>query len=313
MQAPLPLLSPTRSAVAQVLSELLPGVDTTVVDWGRWDTDGDPRYRRRSITFAGGELVAKFAWSDEAAGPIAREGRILEILGKAGLPVPEVVARHPDVACFVTRRVPGGPVTAHGLGRLAPDELERFAGQLVDALVSLRSPHLRPQLASLAHPGPLRAQADADELRADLAPMIRSDQWTSVLALLDRVEAVLSAPSPEPMVLHGDLHGYNLVWDGRTLAAVCDFENLAFGDPSFEVRYLPDNAPTQAYVCAVLGGRRRAGHNDDVERSLAWHVLTRRGDARWRTLAGVDLPGGGSPEQWVDELVATLAEHGALQ
>ncbi len=103
MQASLPLQSPTPSAVAQVLRELLPGVDTTVVDWGRWDTDGDPRYHRRSIAIAGGELVAKFAWSDEAAGPIAREGHILEILGQAGLPVPQVVARHPDVACFVTR------------------------------------------------------------------------------------------------------------------------------------------------------------------------------------------------------------------
>ncbi len=212
---------------------------------------------------------------------------------------------------FRDPRVPGGPVTANGLGRLVPDELERFAGQLVDALVSLRSRYLHPELVSLAHPGPLRAQADADELRADLAPMIRADQWTPVLALLDRVEAVLSAPSPEPVVLHGDLHGYNLVWDGRDLAAVCDFENLAFGDPSFEVRYLPDNAPTQAYVRAVLGGLRRAGH-DDVERSLSWHVLTRLGDARWRTLAGVDLPGGGTPEQWVDELFATLADHGAL-
>ncbi len=169
-----------------------------------------PNSRKLGVDGVGqllGELFAKFAWSDEAAGPIAREGRILEILGDAGFPAPEVVARHRDVACFVTRRVPGGPVTARGLGRLAPDELERFAGQLVDALVSLRSRRLRPELASLAHPGPLRAQADADELRADLAPMIRSDQWTPVLTLLDRMEAVLSASAPEPLVLHGDLHG----------------------------------------------------------------------------------------------------------
>jgi len=41
VQASLPLQSPTRPAVAQVLSELLPGVDTTVVDWGHWDTDRD--------------------------------------------------------------------------------------------------------------------------------------------------------------------------------------------------------------------------------------------------------------------------------
>ncbi len=165
---------------------------------------------------------------------------------------------------------------------------------------------------SVAEWEPPRAQADVEELRSDLKAMVRADQWPDVLALLGRVERVLSLPGPDPVVLHGDLHGYNMVWDGRNLVAVCDFENLAFGDPSFEVRYLPDNAPTQAYFLAVLNALRRAGHHDDPERALAWHVLTRLGDACWRTLAGVDLPGGGTPEQWVSELFATLAEHGAL-
>lgn len=311
-KTPRPLSEPTPRAVADALAELLPGVDSTVVDWGQWDTDGDPRYHRRGILLAGGELFAKFAWSEEAADPIAREGRILEILGRTSFPAPEIVAVHPDVALFVTRRVPGGPVTSAGLGQLSFRRLNRFAGQLVDALVELRSSQLRDDLVALADPKPPRAQADPDELRADLEPMIRPDQWRRVLALLERVELVLATPGPDSVVLHGDLHGYNLVWDGEHLAAVCDFESLAVGDPSFEVRYLPDNAPTQAYVRAVLEGLRRAGHDDEVERALAWHVLTRLGDARWRTLAGVELPGGGTPAQWVDELFAALAEHATL-
>lgn len=298
--------------MADALDDLLSGIDCTVVDWGHCDTDGDPRYHRRGILIAGGELFAKFAWSEEAAGPVGREGRILELLGRSAFPAPEVVAVHPDVALFVTRRVPGGPVTSGGLGRLGSRDLERFAGQLVDAVVTLRSSELRDDLVVLADAKPPRAQADPDELRADLEPMIRPDQWRRVLPLLDRVETVLTASGPDPTVLHGDLHGYNLVWDGRDLAAVCDFETLAVGDPSFELRYLPDNAPTQAYVRAVFDGLRHAGHDDDLERALAWHVLTRLGDARWRTLAGVELPGGGTPVQWVDDLFATLAEHALL-
>jgi aminoglycoside phosphotransferase (APT) family kinase protein len=142
--------------------------------------------------------------------------------------------------------------------------------------------------------------------------MIRPDQWPRVLSLLDRVDRVLVAPGPDPVIVHGDLHGYNLVWDGTDLAAVCDLEGLAVGDPSFELRYLPDSAPTQAYIRAVLHGLRSAGHGDDIERALAWHVLTRLGDARWRTLAGIDLPGGGRPAQWVDELFATLVHHATV-
>lgn len=287
-------------------------MDPTVVDWGHWETHGNPRYHRRGVLAAEGELFVKIAWSAEAADPIARESRILQILERAGFPAPQVIAVHPGIACFVTRRVPGGPVTSDGLGRLSPVGLARLADQLVDALVLLRSPQLRDELVALTDAGPPRAQAEPDELRADLEPMVRADQWPEVLPLLDRVECVLSAAGPKTTVLHGDLHGYNMVWDGRSLVAICDFESLTVGDPSFEARYLPDNAPTQAYFLAVLDGLRRAGHDDDLERALAWHVLTRLGDAQWRMLAGVDLPGGGTPEQWVDDFFATLAEHDAL-
>lgn len=62
----------------------------------------------------------------------------------------------------------------------------------------------------------------------------------------------------------------------------------------------------------VHAGLPDAGHHDDSERALAWHILTRLGDARWRTLAGVDLPGRGTPNEWVDELFATLAQHRVL-
>lgn len=65
-----------------------------MVDWGHWDTDGNPRYHRRGVLAADGELFVKFAWSTEAAGPIAREGRILQILGRAGFPAPQVIAVH---------------------------------------------------------------------------------------------------------------------------------------------------------------------------------------------------------------------------
>ena len=41
----------------------------------------------------------------------------------------------------------------------------------------------------------------------------------------------------------------------------------------------------------------------DLDRVMAWHVLTVLGDALWRTEAGVELPGpGGSAETWVDDL-----------
>jgi hypothetical protein len=154
--AVLPLSEPTSVAVEAALREVLSGTEARVVDWGPSRIDADPQYHRRCVVIAEGQLCAKFAWSHEAAERIARESRVLEVLGPTSFPAPEIVAVHPDIALFVTRRVLGGPVTPEGLGRLNSRGLDNFAGQLVEALVELRSSPLRNKLAALADPHPPR-------------------------------------------------------------------------------------------------------------------------------------------------------------
>ena len=128
------------------------------------------------------------------------------------------------------------------------------------------------------------------------------------------VDHVLDAESVSPEVLvHGDLHGYNQVWDRGSLSllAVVDFEESGIADRHFDLRYLPSNAQGPELVLAVmaayerLGGRRLA-----IERVMAWHVLTSLGDALWRTEAGVELSGGGTATTYVDRLSVDL---GALE
>jgi hypothetical protein len=41
---------------------------------------------------------------------------------------------------------------------------------------------------------------------------------------------------------------------------------------------------------------------------MAWHTLTHLGDALWRTEHDVDLPGGGTPASWVDDLADRLRQ-----
>jgi thiamine kinase-like enzyme len=148
-------------------------------------------------------------------------------------------------------------------------------------------------------------QASTAEIRARFGRYIQPSQWSIVDKWCDWVDVILAGPA-DAAFLHGDLHGYNLVWDPPSGAwqVVADFEAAGVGDRAFDFRYLPGQADT---VDLFLQVRRRyeqlTKQQLDLERVMAWHIRTTLGDALWRTEAGVALPGsGGTASSWVDEL-----------
>lgn len=69
---------------------------------------------------------------------------------------------------------------------------------------------------------------------------------TAIVALADRIDTVrirevwarcVAAPPWQgpPVWLHGDLHPFNVLWDGRALCGVIDFGDLAAGDPAVDL------------------------------------------------------------------------------
>jgi len=69
---------------------------------------------------------------------------------------------------------------------------------------------------------------------------------TAIATLADRVDAArmrdawercLAAPAwtGAPVWLHGDLHPFNVLWDGRAVCGVIDFGDLAAGDPAVDL------------------------------------------------------------------------------
>ena len=112
-----------------------------------------------------------------------------------------------------------------------------------------------------------------------------------------------------PGLVHGDLHGYNQVWDraSASLLAMVDFEESGVADRHFDLRYLPGNDDGAQLVLAVMAAYEQlSGWRLSIERVMAWHVLTALGDAMWRTEAGVALPGGGTAATYVDRLSLEL-------
>jgi Phosphotransferase enzyme family len=117
--------------------------------------------------------------------------------------------------------------------------------------------------------------------------------------------------------VHGDFHPYNQLWDAEELRLllVADFETSGIAEPEYDFRAIPSFGPgidlltstIDEYV--VLTGRRLS-----LERIMALHLCTSLGDALWRTEAGLPLllprAGGGTPDDYVDELASRFALAG---
>jgi thiamine kinase-like enzyme len=123
------------------------------------------------------------------------------------------------------------------------------------------------------------------------------------------VDDILGAPAAGVVLVHGDLHGFNQVWDRAawTLRLVADFEVAGPGDAEFDLRYVPPLEPTFAFTTAVaVEYERRTGRALDLNRVMAWHIRTALGDALWRSEAGVALPGDSTPASYVDDIERKL-------
>ena len=258
-------------------------------------------------------FVVKFAWSEIRAERLWREGVVLERLRSLEplLPVPELVVVSREPALVVTRRVAGEPLSWEWASSLGDRETEEAARQIAAFLVRLHGVEPGGVLADLPVVVPT-AQADTASLRRRFPPLVDDQRGQSVMRWCEWVDAVLGGGCIDcPVVLlHGDLHGYNQVWDraSASLLAVFDFEESGVADRHFDLRYLPGNADGQQLVMAVMSAYEQlSGRRLSIERVMAWHVLTVLGDALWRTEARVALPGGGDATTYVDGLSRHLA------
>jgi aminoglycoside phosphotransferase (APT) family kinase protein len=261
-------------------------------------------------------FVVKFAWSEIRAGRLWREGMVLERLRSQEplLALPELVVLSREPALVVTRRVEGESLGWEWVSSLGDEEMTEVARELATFLVQLHGVPPGAVIGDLPVISPT-AQADTETLRRRFISLVDENRGQSVLRWCEWVDDVFDSrrtPLPEVLV-HGDLHGYNQVWDraSASLLVVVDFEESGIADPHFDLRYIPGNFDGPELVLAIMAVYEQlSGRRLSVERVMAWHVLTALGDAMWRTEAGVALPDGGTATTYVDRLSVEL---GALE
>ncbi|HEX3803983.1 MAG TPA: aminoglycoside phosphotransferase family protein [Solirubrobacteraceae bacterium] len=266
-----------------------------------------------------GRFVAKFAFSEPTAVRVWHEARVLKLLAEQpAFDVPDVVAASPDPACLATRIVEGGLPLSYELVRASlPERVDALGAELARFLANLHAPQILA-LARQRLDDPLRVpepglQATTDELRLRFTPMIRARQRARVRRWCDWVDEQLAVPA-ELVFVHGDFHPYNQLWDPRELRLllVADFETSGIAEPEYDFRAIPSFGPgIDLLTCTIDKYVALTGRRLSLERIMALHLRTSLGDALWRTEAGLPLllarSGGGTPDDYVDELAARFA------
>lgn len=260
--------------------------------------------------WVGDDVLVKFAWSPEAAGQLAHEIGVLSALTGSQVPfLPEVVAASLDPVLLFIRRVAGSSL----FSVVDTIDRDRAGAQLAQFMAALHSDTTRGLLAravpGLTAPVP---QATTADLRERFGSLARPGQRAAVLRWCDWTDQVLSVPA-DPVIVHADLHGDNMVWDGGRLRAVLDFETVALADPEYDLRAFPGPGlgPGLELLLATIGHYERlAGRPVRIDRVMAWHVRTALGDALWHTEAGIPLPDHRTPPEWVDDVASRFAQLG---
>jgi aminoglycoside phosphotransferase (APT) family kinase protein len=289
----------SASAVAGALREVAPGLGGYPIVVRETLGEEDPLWWAGSAV-VGERFVAKFAWSRPAGLRLAHEIEVLAALAReSDVPfLPNVVASSTDPLLLVTELVPGKSLFE------VVDSLDRNdAGwQLAEFLAALN--HSGPRVEGvLGHLPPAILQpATTNDLRDRFLKWARPDQRPAVVEWCDWADVVLATPGPDVLV-HGDLHGGNQVWDGGHLRVVVDFETAGLAEAEYDLRAFPGTGPGVELLTATLHHYKElTGQELSAERVMAWHLRTALGDALWRSEQGVPLPDHRTPHAWVDDL-----------
>jgi aminoglycoside phosphotransferase (APT) family kinase protein len=271
----------------------------------------DPQWHSGSVP-VGERCFVKFAWSRPAALQLAHEISVLAALAREpAVPfLPEVVAASTDPLLQITRRVPGASLFEVA-GSIDPD---RVAGQLVRFLAALHHPATRRRVEAADGPltGPVLPPATTATLRERFGRWVPPDQYRAVAAWCDWADAVLASPGPAVLV-HGDFHGDNQVWDHDKLRVVIDFATAGAAEPEYDLRTFPGPGmgPGLELLTAVMRHYQQAtGRQLSADRIMAWNMRQTLGDALWHSEAGIPLNDQRTPPQWVDDLAARFSALG---
>ncbi|HEX6548222.1 MAG TPA: phosphotransferase family protein [Candidatus Dormibacteraeota bacterium] len=189
------------------------------------------------------------------AGPadIPRQGRIMAALASAGLPVPRVIAMSDEPA------VDGRPFVL--VEKIQGVRIEDVVGTVPDAALAesavdvLKRLHAVPTEASgigTEEPMPLEGELARWAWLMERAPAELTQRAPALAAAL----AERRPPEVAPVLVHGDYHYGNMLFNAGEVVAVLDWEIAQLGQPLLDLACLSVVAQTSRMGAGVPGGGR---------------------------------------------------------
>jgi len=166
---------------------------------------------------------------------IPRQGRLMDALNRAGLPVPAVLAMSDQPV------VDGRPF--YLVEAVEGERIERVAGGVPDRDLAASAIHVLRTLQAL----PLAETGIADELPSSLEAEVTRWGWlmdrapTELTGSAPRLAELLLATRPaerQPVLVHADFHYGNMLFRGAQVVAVLDWEIAELGQPLLDLACL---------------------------------------------------------------------------
>lgn len=243
---------------------------------------------------------------------IAREYRLVEDVGRAGLPVPRMLHLGEDPSVvggrFLLMSFVEGEIYRSQDPRLEQDAALREAmqEQFVEMLARV---HATPQSTLPTYatgPEAVRAQVAVCRDRMQRTELIPAPVLRHALDLLER-----EAPEAERIVLlHGDYRLPNLLWKDGKISAILDWELAFVGDPHADIAFTQTVGRGPCSVEGPLAERYAAIAGTEIDpKKVIFYKLLEMVKSTIIGLAGAhDIARGGSDLRLLS--VATIALSG---
>ncbi len=226
------LTSVNERIVTKILLQELPELTVNSILFHKARAD-------RCVSEVNDQLILKFPLCEESLEGMFREWWLVGSLqGHTSMPVPVPVFVAQSSICFGYRKIPGALLTDDYYRTLTTRQKQDFAVAIARFLCELHG----TLSVSEAIAAGLRFPDDplsAAQLRQRLLPLLHQREQIAlveqILGLYKQIEFV----SDTPVVLHGDLHGWNMVLNpvSNQLAGVFDFNGACIGDRHLDFRY----------------------------------------------------------------------------
>ena len=185
------------------------------------------------------QLIFKFPFREKAWKEIVREQWVMNALqGHTSVAIPRPAFFMQTVRGYGYEKLPGVMLTDEYYWSLSEAQKQAFAVSIARFLAEL---HHALSVADAATAG-LDVPDDplsADQLRRRLLPLLDEQAQRSLVERMLEGYAQLNVSAEPRVVLHNDLHGWNILCDPATaqLTGVLDFNAACIGDVHLDFRY----------------------------------------------------------------------------